>query len=88
MPQRDPLWLGTGLSHVVGDVRKALLSARAAASRCHGPSGRMRRVTKQKTHSVKEDIWKFINIKLEPDETANEILSNYNSCFIEYIKQL
>ena len=35
---------------------------------------------------VKEDIWKFINIRLEQDVTANEVLSNYNPHFIDHIK--
>ena len=33
---------------------------------------------------VKGDIWRFINIKLEQDVTANEVLSNYNPCFIDH----
>ena len=37
-------------------------------------------------HDVKKDIWKFINIKLEQDVTANEVLSNYNPCFTDHIK--
>ena len=35
---------------------------------------------------VKEDIWKFINIKLEQDVMANEVLSNYNPCFTDHLK--
>ena len=35
---------------------------------------------------VKGDIWKFINIKLEQDVAANEVLSNYDPCFIDHIK--
>ena len=35
---------------------------------------------------VKEDIWKFINIKLEGDVMANEVLSNYDPCFTNHLK--
>ena len=37
-------------------------------------------------NDVKEDIWKFINIKLEQDVMANEVLSNYNPCFTDHLK--
>ena len=37
-------------------------------------------------HDVKEDIWKFINIRLNHDVTANEVLSIYKPCFTDHIK--
>ena len=35
---------------------------------------------------VKEDIWKFINIKLEQDVMMKEVLSNYDPCFTNHLK--
>ena len=39
-------------------------------------------------HDLKEDIQKFIHIKLEQDKAANQILSTYNPRFTENIKEV
>ena len=36
---------------------------------------------------VKEDIWKFIGIRLGQDRAANDVLSDYSPCFIDHVKQ-
>ena len=38
-------------------------------------------------HDVKEDIWKFIDIRLGQDRAANGVLSDYGPCFMDHIRQ-
>ena len=37
-------------------------------------------------HDVKEDIRKFIDIRLGQDRAANDVLSSYGPCFTDHVK--